>query len=210
MPILSITKRYDDGEEPTKSWFDAFYDSIETWANTTKLDSDNFQTSAVVEANIATDGVTTAALLDANVTPAKQAAANIVKSSPVTASDSTSTTTPTAVTGLSCTITTSGRPVMVRLQSKDDIGSSDYSCVSTIALTNDPTLNFYRDSTNISAQVLAPYVSNEEFILPSSSFFTIDAPAAGTYVYTVRLATASAPAVGIITLNNCVLCVYEI
>lgn len=58
MPTLSITKNYSDGDILTESDLDAIKSSIETFVNTTKLDSNNLQSNAVVTATLTDLSVT--------------------------------------------------------------------------------------------------------------------------------------------------------
>ncbi len=85
MPTLSITKNYSDGATLTEAHLDTALEGIETFVNTTKLDSDNIQdgaldadtlaSNAVTTAKINASAVTTAKIADAAVTGAKLAAA---------------------------------------------------------------------------------------------------------------------------------------
>lgn len=83
MPTLTITKNWSDGSALTDAHLDTASESIETFVNTTKLDSNNLQSGAVVEATlgsasvteakIGTGAVTTTKLGDSSVTYAKTA-----------------------------------------------------------------------------------------------------------------------------------------
>jgi hypothetical protein len=87
MPTLTITKTYSNGNTLTEAMLDAIKSSIETFINTTKLDADNIQDSAITAAKLASNSVTaakidssavTAAKLDTNsVTTAKIADSNV-------------------------------------------------------------------------------------------------------------------------------------
>jgi microcystin-dependent protein len=87
MPNFDIPKQYQDEEDLTEAILDASFEYIETFLNTTKLDSDNIQTggiatlniaaSAVTAAKLASDSVTTVKILDSNVTTAKIADLNV-------------------------------------------------------------------------------------------------------------------------------------
>jgi hypothetical protein len=50
MPQLSISKTYADGTTLFESDLDNIKDGLETFINTTKLDGENIQDSAIVEA----------------------------------------------------------------------------------------------------------------------------------------------------------------
>lgn len=84
---LTITRNYASGTAYTKAQIDSAYDSLETWANTTKLDSSNIQASGIVGSNIASgaitatqiaaNAVTTVAILAENITTATIADENV-------------------------------------------------------------------------------------------------------------------------------------
>jgi hypothetical protein len=84
MPTLTVTKNYSDNNVLTEAHLDAAFESVETFVNTTKLDSSNLQaaavtetqlgSAAVTEAKIATGAVTTAKIADGAITGAKLAA----------------------------------------------------------------------------------------------------------------------------------------
>jgi len=83
MPTFTATKTYKDGSTLFQSDLDGLAVSMETFLNTTKLDSSNIQNGGIASANlsassvtssaIAANAVTTAAITDANVTTAKLA-----------------------------------------------------------------------------------------------------------------------------------------
>lgn len=83
MPNLSITRTVVDATVFTQAQNETQMSDIETWANTTKLDSSNLQNGAVVNATLANGvvdstklaaaSVGTANIIDANVTTAKYA-----------------------------------------------------------------------------------------------------------------------------------------
>lgn len=87
MPILSITKTYEDTEILTEQDLDNIKDGVEDFVNVTKLDADNIQDGSIETAlladasvtapKIASNAVTTAKILDSNVTTAKIADANV-------------------------------------------------------------------------------------------------------------------------------------
>lgn len=71
MPNLNITRNYQDLQILTEQHLDDQNDSIETFINTTKLDSTNIQTGGVSSDNLAASSVTTAKIDTAAVTTAK-------------------------------------------------------------------------------------------------------------------------------------------
>jgi hypothetical protein len=102
----------------------------------------------------------------------------------------------TAVTNLSVSLTTTGRPVIVGLQG-DRGGSS-----GGISVTGgNIDIQFYIDGSQIQFFNIAGNVD-----IPASSMHFIDTPAAGSHTYTVsaRLNTTSA------TINNSTLYAYEL
>ena len=71
MPNLNITKNYQDLDILTEQDLDDALDSIETFLNTTKIDSTNIQVGGVSSDNIAATSITTAKIATAAVTTAK-------------------------------------------------------------------------------------------------------------------------------------------
>lgn len=66
-----MTKNYADDTVLTEAQLDAVKSSIETWANTTKLDSDNIQDGGLDADTLASNVVTTVKINDGAVTTAK-------------------------------------------------------------------------------------------------------------------------------------------
>lgn len=62
MPTFTMTKNWDDGQVLTESMLDDIKNSVETFLNVTKLDSDNLAAGAVATATIADGSVTSAKL----------------------------------------------------------------------------------------------------------------------------------------------------
>jgi hypothetical protein len=73
MPTLTTTRNYADATVLTEAQLDAAFDSLETFLNSTKIDSTNIQSGGVAEANLATGAVTEAKLGAAAVTTTKVA-----------------------------------------------------------------------------------------------------------------------------------------
>lgn len=81
MPTFVTTRNYQDGASLTQAELDAAFNSIETFVNTTKLDSTNLQSgavgtsqlaaAAVASTNIAANAVTTTLINDGAVTRSK-------------------------------------------------------------------------------------------------------------------------------------------
>jgi hypothetical protein len=94
------------------------------------------------------------------------------------------------ITNLSVSITTTGRPVFIGLMS-DGTGSPSYieSQWSTgTTLNPDGSIRLIRGSTTIADNTFSSYVAvgatgEVRILIPSSSVWLIDVPAAGTYTY---------------------------
>lgn len=131
----------------------------------------------------------------------------------------TTSATPVAVTNLSVTITTSGRPVMVFLQS-DGNGTSTFSQIgaSTNSSGNDEFgagFRIFRGSTVISLQdinVYAPSTGTQFKVIamPPSSVLVLDTPSAGTYTYTLQANSISGISTATALVTRCVLVAYEL
>jgi hypothetical protein len=144
---------------------------------------------AVTAGKIAADAVTTAKILDSNITTAKIAAANVTRAKLESVGQQISSSSGNYnyasgglgdVTNLSVAITTSGRPVMLILQSD---GSGNVSNISNT--TMDGYLQYKRDTTTIATFAVGSYGSSGS----NKSFFHathVDTPAAGTYTYKVQ------------------------
>jgi hypothetical protein len=110
--------------------------------------------------------------------------------------------TPTNVTNLSVTITTSGRPVMVMLQDDGTVSGGSYISQSTTG-GGVATLSFVRGVTEINEYIFKATAGGTQF-WPVSLVY-LDTPTAGTYTYTVSVATGSS-----MSVNDAVLVAYEL
>jgi hypothetical protein len=129
----------------------------------------------------------------------------------------TTNSTPTAVTNLSVTLTTTGRPVMLMLQ---DDGLSNGSQINISPFGVSPfhlgTFCFYRGGTQLSTYQLENYVSNiyapSPSSVPASSLVHLDVVTAGTYTYTLQVfGVAGFPSnTTTVGVANSVLVAYEI
>jgi hypothetical protein len=202
MPTLTITKNYSDGNILTESELDDIKTSVETFVNTTKLDSTNIQTggidtanyaalsvdsaalaaSAVSTAKIADSAVTTAKILDAAVTQTKRAALGQQVSSS-SGNFTTGSTSFTDVTNLSVTITTTGRPVFLSLNSDGTGNGSEIGIVAATGATSG-SIKILRGSTNIYQAILGGGTAGT--FMPPSAVICIDTPSAGTYTYKIQ------------------------
>lgn len=137
---------------------------------------------AVTTAKLASQAVTTAKIADASVTQAKRAALNIVTSSS-SSSFSGSSGSPADITNMTVTITTTGRPVQVCLQSD---GSNNSARIYVTASNDNIAADLYlvRDSsTTIAIPRLAVGFS------PSSTSTTVEALAFYCYIDTPSAAS---------------------
>lgn len=148
-------------------------------------------------------GVTTAKLADASVTQAKLAAVNIQTSSSC-ADFSTASATLVAVTNLSVTITTTGRPVQLFLNG-DTSGVNEQSIGSTGGGAGGVmVMSFFRGASQLNKFHLDVETTNPMLIPPSAVSY-VDTPAAGTYTYTFKVQIANNTA----RVRNSVLVAYE-
>ena len=251
MPALSITKSYADGTDLTEDQLDDLKTSIETWANTTKLDQDNIQTGGVSQDNLATNSVSTAKIVASAVTTAKiaddaitnvkmandsvdtaeivDAAVTKVKQEAVTVTTdgsdpgaggvvkstnsgsggsgfSTSSTSLTDVTNLSVTLTTTGRPVMLMLESDSTTtATSPFDGIIQVESNNSALVAFLDNTTVISSQM---YDNDSAGFIPASAFRYLYDVAAGTHTFKVQ--TASGIGTYDVLFKSVVLVAYEI
>ena len=173
--------------------------------------SGQLSTGQIVTAQIADSNITTAKILDSNVTTAKIADDNVTTAKipnaaitspklagPNWAISSTcgsflfNSLTFAAVTNLSASITTIGRPVKVYLVS--DGSGSNSGIIRNAGANNFARINirFKRGATVIAqfvAGVSDSVVNPPSAYIPPGSFIAIDQPSAGTSTYTVEAAT---------------------
>ncbi len=133
--------------------------------------------STISAADLATNAITTVKITDANVTRAKLEAVG----QQVSSSSSTFTTTSTTyvdVTNLTVTITTTGRPVVLVLQSTTDADNSGIR-----AVTGDARLKFLRGATELPMYRYPALVADSYY---AGSIMLLDVVAAGTYTYKIQ------------------------
>lgn len=178
---------------------------------TAKIAATNITTAkladgAVTAAKIANSAVTTAKIANSNITKAKIRSTNYSKSAATSGSITSATS---SIVG-SATITTSGRPVMIFLESGSSTvdgyvyvlnQDSGYTPAAPNLTESSLGCIFYRGASIISAQefkpgwipslkasIFDPVFSTPGFMrLPPGSFTYIEQPAAGTYTYSVYL-----------------------
>ncbi len=145
---------------------------------------------AVTTAKLAANAVTTAKITDGNVTRAKLVSVGQQLSGSVTQTQTAFAA--TDVTGLTVSITTTGRPVIVALIGTSTGGGCDISNNRTNPTAIDiPVVKFVRDATTIANFRLGTLIDPFPATLfnvsyPVGGFLMIDAPAAGTYTYKVQ------------------------
>lgn len=106
----------------------------------------------------------------------------------------------TAVTNLTCTITTSGRPVMVMLTPDGTLDGSEIDTNNSLCICE-----FRRDSTTIGSFELQGTTGQVWVGPPSVS--VVDVVAAGTYTYVLRASASPGSTVGV---RYCRLVVFEL
>lgn len=157
--------------------------------------------NTITEANMGPLSIGTPELINASVTQVKRAALGQIASSSVSSFSVPSSN--TAVTNLTVTITTTGRPVFIGLNSNGSPG--DLSVVSgTLALQIQRTGFGAVGAWNMGTGTNGTSVS-----FPVSSVWVIDVPAAGPHTYTViaRYDTLSS---GGAAIEQCFLIAYEL
>lgn len=170
---------YAGGQKAVGSKVNAEFQSIVDWLNGGNIASGNIAASGVITANIA----------DGAVTNVKRGAANYA----VTTSSSlfSNTAALAQVTNLSTSITTYGRPVLVRLEA----ANSSY-LISNISTTRGEVyssdssgagsyITVLKNSSTLAKQRLPYQGASGENRHPCSAYTVLDAPTAGTYTYSV-------------------------
>lgn len=129
-------------------------------------------------------------------------------------SSSNATTVLQTVPGLSVTITTSGRPVVLKLENDQSTFNGNVTVSGgNNTITSQGVLQFVRNGTNFCGQYIGaasapPSSGSTNVQIPSSSFSATDFVAAGTYTYTVQIACL---AVGLtMFVTDTILVAYEL
>lgn len=157
-------------------------------------------TGGIVTANIA-NGAVTQPKLYTRTTGTTATAGNIAIS---TGSGNFSSQPNYGTLILSCTLTTTGRPVSLSLIPV--ASTSTDSNTSAFSVTNSSTfiVALFRDTTQVSS---TQYGGTNAIEAPGQ-FTAIDLPSAGTYTYTLQARIASSN--GVINISNVALMAYEI
>jgi len=221
MPVLAITRSVQNGTTFTQAQNETQCSDVETFLNTTRIDSTNIQSGGLATANYATGSVDTAALgssavttvkiADAAVTQAKRASLGYQLSSS-SGAFSTTNATPTDVTNLSVTgVVATGRPVFVAIVSDGAGSSSQFAADGSPVSAVDAQVLFIRGATEIARYGISTQVpsgSGNMYAYVPGSLFCIDVPAAGTYTYKVQIQRAAAGTTAL--LNNVKLIAFEL
>lgn len=160
----------------------------------------------IVAADLGTTSVVTAKIADGNVTRAKLVSVG----QQISGDSGTFTTTSTSlvdVTNLSVTITTTGRPVVLELNSEagfvGQVGS-----FSSGGFTSAGKLHFLRGAVNLGSYGFKVGVADTEGQFPPGAFRYVDTPTAGTYTYKVQAAATTSSTT--INVTRCHLVAYEL
>lgn len=167
------------------------------------------KSGGITATQLSTDAVSTVKIQDGAVTRPKLAAVGQQVSSS-SGSFSTASGSLVDVTNLNVTITTSGRPVMLMLQSSggSTLGTVGVDGTSGVALA---PIEILRASSPIYVTRLG--IDNgvatglNTAVYPPSIIHFMDTPAAGTYTYKIQTALISG---GAVRFTECVLVAYEL
>ncbi len=153
--------------------------------------------SVVTTPKIQDSAVTTAKINNNAITQAKRAALGQQLSSE--SIFSTTSTSFVDVTGLSITITTTGRPVFVGIINSATGTPATLLTRRSSGAEASSQFQILRDSTVVAQYIMSLVVGGHASLLdlntPASSVWTIDVPAAGTYTYKVQSRVVAATSV---------------
>lgn len=221
MPTLTIPNSFTPNTTAVSADVNANFNAIATFLNSTKLDGDNIQADAIDKTLLASDvadgttieqaaggelkikdsGVSTAKLATGSVTQAKLAARTVTTNGTdpgaggVVMSASCGAITISSsladVSGLSVTLTTTGRPIMVaivpdgssnpcNIYSQAGAGTGTISCDQRVTINRGATVVGYLSMSSIVDAATTRIISNNPCI------HAIDNQAAGTYTYKVQ------------------------
>jgi hypothetical protein len=217
VPALTIPYSFSANTTAQSSQVNANFSAVATLLNSTLLDSTNIQTGGIATANLAANSVTgaklasscadgttlqytsstlsikasgvgTSQIADGAVTQAKRASLGQQVSSS-SGAYSTASTSLTAVTNLSVTITTTGRPLFLGLVHDGTSNSGEFAFTGSSG-TGSGLYEFY-DSGNSTAVVhMNPQGAGGTgvFTCELTPPWHVFVPTAGTYTYTFRVA----------------------
>lgn len=121
----------------------------------------------------------------------------------------TTSTSFTAVTNLSVTITTTGRPVIIQLIPDGNTSTGSYVRYDFGSGTNPGAMQFLRDASAINQFEVGMQTASVLTYLSPSSYMFFEVPGAGTYTYTVQVRVTSGGS-GTFDVVNAKLLAYEI
>jgi hypothetical protein len=153
---------------------------------------------AVTDAKLSISALTTTLIADGAVTRPKQAALTINKSGTVAIFTSTSTSF-TDVTGLTVSITSTGRPIWVGLVCVHSSSPCSVYATNAASTNVEAEIKLLRDSVSIMNTYLlatGTFASNSQMRTPAGTIWYIDEPAAGTYTYKIQVAVQSGTTAG--------------
>lgn len=185
-------------ETPGRSWADLMIVAAD-------LEAQSVETAALKDLN-----VTTGKIADAAVTRPKLAAVGQQLSSS-SGSFTTTNTTDTDVTNLSVTITTTGRPLTMKLVSAVD-GTSQVAAIRVSHATSGicrGNLTFYRGTTAMACQAFQDGESSSIWLPPSAFQHTEIGLAADTYTIKVAVRLGGLTTPGSLGVEHVKLLVYE-
>jgi hypothetical protein len=167
---------------------------------TAKITDANVTTAKIADSNVTTgklaaNAITTAKIADGVITKGKLATANYVLSS--TCGVFTNGASTSDITNLSCTITTTGRPVEIRLIS-DGSGNPCYVSRGSVSSGgHSVSLRLLKDGSTLK-DVLTGHGARyafDEFVISNKTIPTgilyLDTPSSGTYTYKLQMETVS-------------------
>lgn len=188
MPTLTIPNTFTADTTAVASQVNANFTAVSTLLNSTLLDSTNIQAGGIATANLAANCVT----------QAKRAALGQQVSS--SCGSFTTSSASAAVTNLTVTITTTGRPVYLALIPDGSVNDSYIGASRTTGTTAYIGLQIDRGGGNtwrFNCGQTVGSSSSFSIYYPVSSVFHIDVPSAGTYTYTVYASSSTATSVAV-------------
>lgn len=163
MPTLTITTTYADGSTLTAAMLDAIKTQIQTFVNTTKLDADNLQDSAITTAKLAAASVTTAKIATGAISIDTQIAANTITNSHLTDDCVTATEIADgaidAAAKIASNVVTYAKLDVCNLQVQSSASTASRTASSFAAITN-ATVNITASGTNKFRQIFFGNVSS--------------------------------------------------
>lgn len=194
----TITRIYTfaGGDRAIATHVNAEFNNVLDFINNAGIGSNNIAGGGIATANIASYAVTKAKLDTATLTISANSGA-FSGTNPHTL----------AVTNLSTTITTTGRPVRMSLVSGGTFTVSSASTnVSYVMATNSTTSNILFLKDNVTT-VIFPLVGASAAGLPCSAFQFVESPSAGSHTYSVAVKASGG---GTIFVYGCSILVEEL